>query len=445
MNTTYKGRNGLLTRNGVSLLVPFIMITACFTLWGFTNDMTTTIVSAFSKIFRMNMVESSMVNFSNYFGYFIMAIPAALFIRRFHFKAGVVLGLGIYALGALLFFPAKAIGAFPAFLLAYFVMTCGLAFLETSCHPFIYSLGSEDGGIIRLNLAQAFNALGAVIGMFVARDVVQAGMSQLSRAERMSLPPEQFEIVKNNDLSVLIQPYLIISVFIILLMLVIIFKRITADNDKRSTESLRSNVHEILSLRNYREGVLTEFFYVGAQVACWTFIIQYGTRIFLAEGLTEAAAEMMAQKYNIAAIILFAISRFVFSWLLKFFAPGRLLSITAIIAITAIFGVILFTDRNGLYCLVLVSGCMSLMFSTIYGITLRGLGKHVKLASAGLTMAVFGGSVFPAIQAAIIDWNITIFGLPAVNISFVIPMICFMVVALFGHRAFVRHRITHEL
>ena len=274
MNTTYKGRNGLLTRNGVSLLVPFIMITACFSLWGFTNDMTTTIVSAFSKIFRMNMVESSMVNFSNYFGYFIMAIPAALFIRRFHFKAGVVLGLGIYALGALLFFPAKAIGAFPAFLLAYFVMTCGLAFLETSCHPFIYSLGSEDGGIIRLNLAQAFNALGAVIGMFVARDVVQAGMSQLSRAERMSLPPEQFEIVKNNDLSVLIQPYLIISVFIILLMLVIIFKRITADNDKRSTESLRSNVHEILSLRNYREGVLTEFFYVGAQVACWTFMLQ---------------------------------------------------------------------------------------------------------------------------------------------------------------------------
>lgn len=445
MKTTYKGKNDLLTRNGISMVVPFMLITACFCLWGFTNDMTTTIVSAFSKIFRMNMVESSMVNFSNYFGYFIMAIPAALFVRRYHYKSGVLLGLGIYALGALLFFPAKAVGAFPAFLLAYFVMTCGLAFLETSCHPFVYSLGAEDGGIIRLNLAQAFNALGAVIGMFVARDYVQAGMSQLSKMERMSLPETQFNMVKDHDLSVLIQPYIIISAFIILLMVVISLSKVHLETDNRTTGSLRSNLKEVLGKVNYREGVLAQFFYVGAQVACWTFIIQYGTRIFVAEGMTEAAAEMVAQKYNIAAIILFAASRFICTWLLKFFAPGRLLSFMGIIAITALGGVMLFTDRNGLYCLVLVSGCMSLMFSTIYGISLRGLGKHIKLASAGMTMAVFGGSVFPAIQAAIIDLDVTIFGLPSVNMSFIIPMLCFVVVTLYGHRAYVRHHITHEI
>ena len=444
MKTTYKGKNGLLVRNGVSMVVPFMLITACFALWGFTNDMTTTIVSVFSKIFRMNAMESGLVNVSNYFGYFIMAIPAALFIRRFQFKAGVLMGLGIYAVGALLFFPAKAFGTFPAFLLAYFVMTCGLAFLETSCHPFVYSLGSEEGAIIRLNLAQAFNALGAVIGMFVAHDYVQAGMSQLSKTERMNLPLAQFNIVKDHDLGVLIQPYLFISVLIIILMIVIRIRRIKVDNDTRSRDTLRSNIREIISKKNYREGVLAEFFYVGAQVACWTYIIHYGARIFVSEGMTETMAEMEAQKYNIAAIILFAASRFVCSWLLKFFAPGRLLSFMAIIAITALGGVILFTDRNGLYCLVLVSGCMSLMFSTIYGITLRGLGKHVKLASAGLTMSVFGGSVLPAIQAVIIDFDMTLFCLPAVNISFVMPMISFIVVALYGHRAFVRYHITHE-
>jgi FHS family L-fucose permease-like MFS transporter len=164
----------------------------------------------------------------------------------------------------------------------------------------------------------------------------------------------------------------------------------------------------------------------------------------MAEGYDESAAEMAAQKYNIAAIIIFAISRFVCTWLLNFFSPGRFLAVMGIVAATAIGGVMLFTDRSGLYCLVAVSGCMSMMFSTIYGITLRGLGKHIKLASAGLTMSVSGGAVFTALQAGIIESDFSLFGLSSVNLSFVIPLICFIMVALFGHRAYVREHILHS-
>ena len=226
-------------------MVSYALIIGCFMLWGFTNDMTGAMVNAFSKIFRLNVFEGGLVNVANYFGYFVMAMPAALFIRRFKFKAGVLLGLGVYALGSLLFFPSKMTGAFSAFLSSYFIMTCGLAFLETSCHPFVYSMGPEESGIVRLNLAQAFNALGATIGMFVAHDYVQGGMSPLSSEERMNLPLAQFNIIKEHDLSVLIQPYLIISAFIILLIVAIRLRRMTTQDDKVEHKDFKAELREI--------------------------------------------------------------------------------------------------------------------------------------------------------------------------------------------------------
>ena len=178
---------------------------------------------------------------------------------------------------------------------------------------------------------------------------------------------------------------------------------------------------------------------------CWTFIIQYGTRVFMAEGMDEKTAEILSQKYNIVAMVLFTVSRFVCTFFLKYIDAGRLLSILAVIAGVAVSGVVMFTDRNGLYCLVAVSGCMSLMFPTIYGIALHGVGENVKFAGAGLIMAILGGSFFPPLQALIIDLGISFFGLPATNISFVIPLLCFVVVAIYGHRAFVRLNITHRI
>lgn len=444
MKIKQKTKDGVLTKDGVSLLVPFLMITSCFALWGFANDVTSPMVKAFSKIFRMSVTEGALVQVAFYLGYFVMAFPAALFIQRRSFKAGVMVGLSLYAVGALMFFPAKATGMYLPFLLAYFVMTCGLSFLETSCNPYIYCMGSEQTATQRLNLAQAFNPIGALSGMYVAMNFVQAKMNPMDSATRSKLSDAEFDAIKDYDLGVLIQPYLFIGIVIVLLLIAIYFTRMPMNGDSHSDKSLKQSLGELIRIKNYREGVIAQFFYIGAQVMCWTFIIQYGTRVLMGEGMDERSAEILSQKFNIAALVLFTCSRFVCTWFLKYVQPGRLLSVLAVVASAAVLGVILFTDRTGLYCLVIVSGCMSLMFPTIYGIALRGVGDNVKVGGAGLIMSILGGSVFPPLQATVIDMNCSVLGLPATNTSFLIPLLCFVVIAVYGHRAYVRHNITHD-
>ena len=438
-------RISMLSKGGVNYLLPFILITCCFALWGFANDVTTPMVKAFSKIFRMGVTEGAMVQVAFYMGYFVMAFPAALFIQRHSFKAGVIVGLSLFAIGSLLFLPAKMLGFYFPFLLAYFVLTCGLSFLETSCNPYIYCMGSEETATRRLNLAQAFNPIGNLVGMYVAMKFVQVRMSPMTSIARHELPVEQFEIVKNHDLGVLIQPYIYLGIIVVLLLVAIRLVKMPKNGDTAADKSIWAAMRELARLRNYREGVIAQFFYVGAQVTCWTFIIQYGTRVFMAEGMEEKAAEILSQKYNIVAMVLFTLSRFICTFFLKYIDASRLLSILAVIAGVALSGVVMFTDRNGLYCLVTVSACMSLMFPTIYGIALHGVGDNVKFAGAGLIMAILGGSFFPPLQALIIDWNISVLGLPATNISFVVPLLCFVAVALYGHRSYVRMNITHKL
>ena len=435
--------NEILTKDGVSFIVPFILVTTCFALWGFANDMTGPIVKAFSKIFRMSVTEGSLVQVAFYLGYFCMAFPAAMFIQRFSFKAGILLGLTLFGVGALLFVPAKILGFYYPFLLAYFVMTCGLSFLETSSNPYIYCMGTEETATQRLNLAQAFNPIGAVLGMLVARDFVQARMSSLTTAQRHELSISQFNIVKDHDLSILIQPYIFLGVVCLILLTVIRLTPMPKNGDTASKKGMMQSMRELMQMENYRDGVIAQFFYVGAQVACWTYIIQYGTRVFMLEGMDEKAAEILSQNFNIAAMLLFTFSRFICTFFLKYIQPGRLLSILAILATVLVLGVILFPDRNGIYCLVGVSGCMSLMFPTIYGIALRGVGDNVKFAGAGLIMAILGGSVLPPAQALIIDAGVTIWGIAATNLSFIVPLISFIVVAVYGHKAYVRHNILH--
>ena len=433
--------NEILTKDGVSFVIPFALITCCFAMWGFANDMTGPIVKAFSKIFRMSVFEGSLVQVAYYLGYFAMAFPAAMFIQRYSFKAGVLLGLTLFAIGSLMFVPARMLGYYFPFLLAYFILTCGLSFLETSCNPFIYCMGTEDTATQRLNLAQSFNPIGALLGMYVAMEFVQARMNPLTTAQRHELPDMRFNMVKDHDLNILIQPYIFIGLVCLLLLVLIRISKMPKNGDEQSKKGLLQSLRELLMVKNYREGVIAQFFYVGAQVTCWTFIIQYGTRVFMAEGMTEKAAEILSQKFNIAAMVFFTVSRFICTFFLRYIQPGRLLSILAICAVAFVGGVILFPDRNGVYCLVAVSACMSLMFPTIYGVALRGVGENVKVAGAGLIMAVFGGSVFPPLQALIIDSNITLLGVASVNLSFIIPLICFVVVAVYGHKAYVRHCI----
>jgi len=437
----HKTKQPLLQHNGVNYLIPFIIITACFALWGFANDITNPMVKAFSKIFRMNVTQGALVQVAFYGGYFAMAFPAAIFIKKFSYKSGILMGLALYAIGAFLFFPAKLTGSYLPFLVAYFVLTCGLSFLETSANPYILTMGPEENATRRLNLAQSFNPLGSLMGMFVAMKFIQARLNPMSSAERAALPEEEFRLLSQSDLSILITPYLAIGLVVMVIFLIIFFTRMPVNGDKEKSFHFGSMLRRIFSVPNYREGVIAQFFYVGAQIMCWTFIIQYGTRVFMAQGMEEQAAEVLSQKHNIVAMALFIVSRFIATYLMKYFNPGKMLRTFAITAAILIVGVIIFRNIWGLYCLVAVSACMSLMFPTIYGIALKGMGEDAKFGAAGLIMAILGGSLLPPMQARIIDMGTMGSSFPAVNASFILPLISFLVVAWYGRKAY-RRSIT---
>ncbi len=433
MKNNSKKTTSVLSLDGVSYLVPFILITGCFALWGFANDITNPMVKAFSKIFRMSVTDGTLIQVAFYGGYFAMAFPAAMFIQRYSYKAGVLLGLGLYGLGAFLFYPAMLTGMYFPFLIAYFILTCGLSFLETSSNPYILTMGPESSATRRLNLAQSFNPMGSLMGMYVAMNFIQNRLDPMDTADRAVLPVEAFEAVRDADLQVLVKPYLAIGVVVVVMMALIAVVRMPDNGDRHKRDALLPTVKRIFSVAKYREGVIAQFFYVGVQIMCWTFIIQYGTRIFMEQGMAEKDAEILSQRYNIVAMLVFCVSRFICTFLLRYLRPGVLLRSLAIAAGVLTIGVIFFQNILGLYCLVGISACMSLMFPTIYGIALEGMGDDAKFGAAGLIMAILGGSVLPPVQAAIIDCG-TIFGFPSVNISFVVPLICFIVVALYGFR-----------
>lgn len=452
-----------------AVLLPFILITSCFALWGFANDITNPMVEAFSRIFTMGASGGTWVQVVFYGGYGAMAFPAALFIRKYSYKAGILVGLGLYAVGGLLFLPASSLGMYLPFLIAYFVMTCGLSFLETSANPYILSMGSEKTATRRLNFAQAFNPMGSLIGMFVATTVIQAKLNPLGAAAREALPVEEFEAIKLNDLHILSQPYIAIGIVIIVMFIIIACAKMPKNADKDHSLNLFKTIGKLLKIKRYREGVISQTFYVGAQIMCWTFIVQYGQRIFMKygvspdalnggwlyvvnhlgflsdtvannissghaiDGLTNGGAAHVAQLYNILAMFIFLIARFVCTFILKYIQPGRLLQTLAIGSILLSIGTIFFQDIRGLYSLIGISACMSLMFPTIYGIALRGMGDDAKFGAAGLILAIIGGSFLPKIQASIIDLG-TVGHLPAVNLSFVLPLICFVMITIYGYR-----------
>ncbi len=410
-------------------LIPFILITTCFALWGFANDITNPMVKSFSKIFRMSVTEGALVQVAFYGGYFCMALPAAMFIKRFSYKTGILVGLGLYAVGALMFLPAASVGSYWPFLVAYFILTCGLSFLETSANPFILAMGEQETATRRLNLAQSFNPIGSLCGMWVAMNFIQARMNPMSTAERATLDEASFEALKMSDLAVLVKPYAAIGVVLIAIFVLVLISQIpirVTDAEGLSRKFVPS-VKRLVKNKPYREGVIAQFFYVGAQITCWTFIIQYGTQVFMAEGMEEQAAEILSQRLNIIAMILFCVGRFVCTWLMKFFKSQKMLTAFAAVAMALMMVVMFVGGKIGVYSLVGVSACMSLMFPTIYGLALSDVGPDAEIGSAGLIMAILGGSLLPPLQAMIIDGG-------HVALSFIVPCICFLVVFVYGIR-----------
>jgi len=417
-----------------SFISSFIMVTFLFSLWGFANDITNPMVAAFKNILLISNFESALVQFAFYGGYCVMAIPAALFIKRFTYKSGILVGLTLYATGCLLFIPSGWTMQFWTFLLSYFVMTCGLSFLETSANPYILAMGPEETSTQRLNFAQSFNPMGSITGMFVASHFILARLDKTTEDGRRVLQetaPEQFSKIQQSDLGVIIGPYTILGAVVFLALIIFAITKLPkAKGEDDNKLNIGATLGRLFRNAKYLEGVVAQAFYVGAQIMCWTFIIHYGVNEL---GLEKATA----QNYNIVAMVVFVSSRFICTFLLRFFSPGGLLMTLAIGGFLLIGGTIFIGGMAGLYCLMGVSACMSLMFPTIYGIALKGLGDDAKLGAAGLIMAIGGGCLMPPLQGAIIDMDAFNFGsmvLSSTRASFVLPLICFVVIAVFGFR-----------
>lgn len=349
-----KSKQSILHYKGVSYVMPFILITVCFALWGFANDITNPMVKAFSKIFRMSVTDGALVQVAFYGGYFAMAFPAAVFIRKYSYKAGVLLGLGLYAVGALLFFPAKLTGSYYPFLLAYFILTCGLSFLETSANPYILSMGSEETSTRRLNLAQAFNPIGSLAGMWVAMNFIQARLNPLDTASRTQLSDAEFAVIRESDLSVLITPYLFVGLLSRSCSWLSVVHRCRVIRIGR-TALFYAYASAYIFDSTYRGGVAHPVFLCGCtdHVLDFRYSVRYAD--FHGAGMDEKTAEVLSQRYNIVAMILFCMSRFICTYLLKFFNPGKLLLVLAVAGGIFIAGVIGLRDIYGLYCLVAVS------------------------------------------------------------------------------------------
>ncbi|MGJ8691837.1 MAG: L-fucose:H+ symporter permease [Thalassotalea sp.] len=423
-------------------LMAFILVTLCFPLWGFANDITNPLVKAFSKVLQMTAAEGTWVQVAFYGGYGAMAIPAALFIKKYSYKAGLLLGLAFYAIGAFLFIPAADAQSFMPFLFAFFVMTCGLGFLETSANPYILSMGPASTATQRLNLAQAFNPVGSLLGMFIATQFIIQKLNPATDAERRELAAngsteavEKLASITANDLEVIRDPYLAIGVVVAIVFLIIAFYKMPKTEEKSHDLDILGTFKRLLANPNYREGVVAQMFYVGAQIMCWTFIIHYGTEVFVKLGFTEQAAEAKSQNLNILAMGIFCASRFVCTYLLKFINPGKLLMLLAAGGMVFTLGTIFLDGAIGIYSLVGISACMSLMFPTIYGIALTGTGDDAKLGAAGLIMAIVGGTFLPMAQASIIDMKVVFDSFSATKASFVLPLLCFVVIAIYGKRA----------
>lgn len=418
-------------------LLPFVAVTTLFALWGFANDITNPMVAAFQTLMELPAAKASLIQFAFYGGYATMAVPAALFIRRYSYKKGILLGLALYAVGAFLFIPAAAQQSFTFFCFSLYILTFGLAFLETTANPFILSLGTKENATRRLNLSQAFNPMGSLCGMAVASMVVLPNLlsdkrdaagniifSTLTEAEKAD--------IRLHDLAVIRDPYVMLGIVVLVMFVVIALIKVPVAEPVEakgpSTNSrTKGTLKRLWSNRVYREGVVAQMFYVAAQIMVWTFIIQYADNL----GISKATA----QNYNIVAMCLFLCGRFVSTWLMKYVDGRRLLVAFGIGAALCSLGAILIVGKAGLYCLVGISLFMSLMFPTIYGTALERVSlEDASLGAAFLVMAIVGGALMPPLQGMIIDLG-TVAGHPAVNVSYVLPLLCFVVVMVYGIRS----------
>jgi FHS family L-fucose permease-like MFS transporter len=381
--------------------------------------MTDTLLAAFKKIMSMSDGKTSLIQMSFYGAYFLLALPAALFIYRFTYKAGVLLGLGLFVTGALLFYPASHTMVYGHFLSALFILAGGLSILETTSNPYIIAMGPVETGTRRLNLAQSFNPIGSITGVLLSKYYILSNLNQAGADERAIMTAEELQSMQAAELNAVMGPYVGVAVVLVIIWILIATVKMPAASERGKVEEFLPTFLRLFKRKNYALGVVAQFFYVGAQIGVWSFTIRYVMQEL-------SVNEEQAATYYLIALILFVSARFIFTGLMKFFAPKTLLAASSILAFFSTLIVIFSGGHTGVYALVAISFFMSLMFPTIYGLAVEGLGNDMKIGGSGLIMAILGGAVLTFIQGQVSDLT------GSIHLAYFVPAACFIVVLVYS-------------
>ncbi len=394
--------------------VAIILVTSLFFLWGFALNLNPILIPHLKKACQLSDVQSAFVDSASYIAYFLLALPAGKFMKRYGYKGGIILGLCLFALGAFLFFPAAVTRSYAFFLLAIFIIACGLAFLETAANPYITVLGDPATSTQRLNFAQSFNGLAAFLAPLMGGLFILSGKT-LTATQEAAMSTQQLNDYLNHEASAVKLPYIIIGI-VVLLVAVFLYKT-ELPEIKEQDNSLEVE-GSILKEKNLVFGVLAQFFYVGAQVCVSSFFIRFSERV---AGLEEKTAALFLS----GALLGFMIGRFAGTFLMKFISPPKLLAIYSIINIILLIGAVASHGKISVYALTGVEFFMSIMFPTIFSLGIRGLGSKTKEGSSLIIMSIVGGAIFPVIMGRISDAS-------NIQTSYLVPAACFIVVFLFA-------------
>jgi FHS family L-fucose permease-like MFS transporter len=406
---------------GRGMLLLFIALIGCFTAWGIAADLTTPMVAGFQRIFDMSTFQASLVQLAYFGAYFLLALPAAFINQRFGYKAGILAGLVLAAIGSFAFYPASKIMTYEAFLLALFAIAAGCSILETSANPYVLSLGPEATATRRLNLAQAFNPVGTNIGVLLASTLILPKLAD--PVDVGSLSPAQLQTIRAGELGAVMGPYLGLGFLLLLIAVAIASQKappiVEEFPDAGPHDGGTAGLFRVLwRSKRYRYGVVAQFFNVAAQVCTWTYLIQYVQQ-------SLGGSLQLGGFYLQISLLVFLFSRFLMTWLIGRVRATKVLSVLSFLAVVLCVFAMVSPNLAGVYALVAVSFCLSLMFPTIYGVALKGLGPATKFGAAGLVMAIVGGAIMPLVQGGLVDAT-------SAAISFIVPAVCFVVVGLYA-------------
>ena len=404
----------------VGHLLPFVLVTALFFLWGIPNNLNDVLIRQFMKSFAISRFQAGLVQSAFYMGYFLLAMPAALMMRRVGYKAGFVTGLCLYALGTFLFWPAALIGRYEFFLLALFVIASGLSFLETASNPFIAQLGDPESSERRLNFSQAFNPLGSITGVLIGTVFIFSGVELTPQEVAARKAQGIYEAYLRTETLRVVKPYLVIGVIALIWAVLILrtkFPSIQSEHENSGGD--HGHFRDLFGYPHFLLAVLAQFLYVGAQVGTWSYFIQY---------VQEYAhqPEKVAGYFLTGTLAAFGVGRFASAYLMRFIAPNKLMAAYSAANIALVAVGVLRPGWAGLWCLFLTSFFMSLMFPTIFALGLKGLGPNTKIGGSLLVMAIVGGAVLTPLMGLISEKS------GSIALAYSVPLFTYVYIALYS-------------